>query len=182
MPEILARLEDEHRNFGRLLELLEGELTRLEQGDDADFRIISDIMRYVGVYPDMVHHPIEDLVFKRLMDLGSPQAGPASELLAEHDRLRHLGHTFRDLVQGILGGAITPLDRVRSIGREYADLCRAHGRREEEEVFPHAREALTAEDWERIRADLSSYTDPLFGDLVDQSYRHLYEMIERAHS
>ncbi len=182
MPVILARLVAEHRNFARLLEILEAEIARLEQGENADFRIISDIMRYVGVYPDMVHHPTEDRVFKRLIELCPPEAGLAGDLLAEHDRLRRLGHSFSGLVQGILGGAITPLDRVRSVGREYVDLCRAHGRWEENEFFPRAREVLTAEDWERIQADISSYTDPLFGDIIDQSYRYLYDMIERASS
>ena len=38
---------------------------------------------------------------------------------------------------------------------------------------------LTAEDWDRIRAEITSATDPLFGDIVDQSYQHLYDMIER---
>ena len=69
----------------------------------------------------------------------------------------------------------------RLVGQEYLDLCRGHARLGEREVFPHAREVLTAEDWDRIRAEITSATDPLFGDIVDQSYQHLYDMIERAH-
>ncbi|MGH8569808.1 MAG: hemerythrin domain-containing protein [Gammaproteobacteria bacterium] len=179
MPEILARLEREHRDFGRLLDLLDGQLARLGRGEDADFRIMSDIMQYVGVYPDMVHLPTEALVVRCLIDRDATQARIGGELLAEHDTLRRLGHAFNDLVQRVLGGAIVPLDRVRSVGHEYLDLCRGHARLGEREVFPRAREVLAAEDWDRIRAEITSATDPLFGDIVDQSYQHLYDMIER---
>lgn len=179
MPEILARLEREHRDFARLLDLLDGQLARLGRGEDADFRIMSDIMQYVGVYPDMVHLPTEALVVRCLIDRDATQARVGGELLAEHDTLRRLGHAFNDLVQRVLGGAIVPLDRVRSVGHEYLDLCRGHARLGEREVFPRAREVLAVEDWDRIRAEITSATDPLFGDIVDQSYQHLYDMIER---
>ncbi len=179
MPEILARIEREHRNFARLLDLLDDQLARLGRGEDADFRLMSDIMRYVGVYPEMVHLPTEALVVRCLIDRDATQAEVGGELLAEHDTLRRLGHAFNDLVQGVLGGAIIPLDRVRSVGHEYLDFCRGHARLGEREVFPRAREVLTAEDWDRIRAEITAATDPLFGDIVDQSYQDLYDMIER---
>jgi len=181
MPEILARLEAEHRNFARLLDLLDDQVARLGRGEDADFLLMSDIMRYIGVYPEMVHLPTEALVVRCLIDRDATQAEVGGELLAEHDTLRRLGHAFNDLVQGVLGGAIIPLDRVRSVGHEYLDFCRGHARLGEREVFPRAREVLTAEDWDRIRAEITAATDPLFGDIVDQSYQHLYDMIEREH-
>jgi hemerythrin-like domain-containing protein len=179
MPEILARLEREHRNFARLLDLLDGQLALLDRGENADFLIMSDIMRYVGVYPSMVHLPTEELVVRCLIDRDATQTQVGGELLAEHDTLRRLGHAFNDLVQGVLGGAIIPLDRVRSVGHEYLDLCRRHARLGEREVYPRAREVLAAEDWDRLRAEIASATDPLFGDIVDQSYQHLYDMIQR---
>ena len=74
MSEILARLEREHRNFARLLDLLDGQLARLGRGEDADFRLMSDIMRYVGVYPEMVHLPTEALVVRCLIDRDATQA------------------------------------------------------------------------------------------------------------
>jgi len=181
MPEILARLEAEHRNFARLLDLLDDQVARLGRGEDADFLLMSDIMRYIGVYPEMVHLPTEALVVRCLIDRDATQAEVGGELLAEHDTLRRLGHAFNDLVQGVLGGAIIPLDRVRSVGHEYLDFCRGHARLGEREDFPRAREVLTAEDWDRIRAEITAATDPLFGDIVDQSYQHLYDMIEREH-
>jgi hemerythrin-like domain-containing protein len=179
MSEILARLEKEHRNFARLLDLLDGQLARLGRGEGADFRIMSDIMRYVGVYPEVVHLPTEALVVRCLIDRDPTQARIGGELLAGHDTLRRLGHAFNDLVQSALGGAIIPLDRVRSVGHEYLDLCRGHARLGEREVYPRACEVLTAEDWDRIRAEITSATDPLFGDIADQSYQHLYDMIQR---
>ncbi|MGH8472031.1 MAG: hemerythrin domain-containing protein, partial [Gammaproteobacteria bacterium] len=147
MPEILARLEREHRNFARLLDLLDGQLMGLGHGEDADFLLMSDIMRYVGVYPEMVHLPAESLVVRCLIERDATQAQVGGELLAEHDVLRRLGHAFNDLVRGVLGGAIIPLDRVRSVGHEYLDLCRRHARLGEREVYPRAREVLAAEDW-----------------------------------
>jgi hemerythrin-like domain-containing protein len=49
----------DHVNFGRLLNLLEGELRRLHDDRSPDYELMLDIMYYMTHYSDVLHHPKE---------------------------------------------------------------------------------------------------------------------------
>ena len=61
---IIERLCQEHRNIETLLAVLERELEIIfDRGDRPDYHVIRTIISYFEVYPDLYHHPLEDLVF-----------------------------------------------------------------------------------------------------------------------
>lgn len=179
MSDLLARLQRDHSNFARLHVLLEQQAALMDRGETANFRLLSDIMRYMAVYPDVNHHPTEDLIFAKLASRAPEARAAVSDLQEEHRRLSEVGRAFANLVSAVLGGGITPLDKLRGLMWEYLLLNRGHLAREEAEVFPHAARALTSEDWKEIEATLSASTDPLFGEVVDHSYHCLLDLIER---
>ena len=63
---IIERLSQEHRNIERLLAILERELQVFDRGDRPDYRVISAVISYFELYPEVYHHPQEDLVFAKL--------------------------------------------------------------------------------------------------------------------
>jgi hemerythrin-like domain-containing protein len=63
---LLTELRQDHRNMAVLLNLLQEEALRLEQHDRPDYELLLDIMRYMTVYSDAIHHPKEDLVYAGL--------------------------------------------------------------------------------------------------------------------
>ena len=60
---IIERLCQEHRNIETLLTVLERELEIFDRGDRPDYEVIRAIISYFEVYPEVYHHPQEDLVF-----------------------------------------------------------------------------------------------------------------------
>ncbi|MCG8371175.1 MAG: hemerythrin domain-containing protein, partial [Proteobacteria bacterium] len=64
--DIMAELRDDHRNMAIVLDLLEDIVAEMEAGRDPDFELFDEIMRYMTVYPDAVHHPKEDVVYAEL--------------------------------------------------------------------------------------------------------------------
>ena len=66
VANVLTELRQDHRNMGLMLNLLEQESNRLFDGDDTDFELLHDVMHYMTVYPDTVHHPKEDRIYAEL--------------------------------------------------------------------------------------------------------------------
>ena len=63
---IIELLSREHRNLERLLDVLEHELEIFDRGDRPDYEVIRAIVSYFEVYPELYHHPQEDLVLAKL--------------------------------------------------------------------------------------------------------------------
>ena len=109
--EILAELRQDHKNMALLLNLLERESNRIYEGDDPDFDVLHDVMQYMTVYPDAVHHPKEDRLYAEVRSV-------RPDLASGFDRITtHLGVTAGRLVSlrlEILGGflalAVWPSD------------------------------------------------------------------------
>ena len=55
--ELLSELREDHRNMAIVLDLLEAAAKQAYKGEDPDFELVAEIMRYMTVYPDAVHHP-----------------------------------------------------------------------------------------------------------------------------
>ena len=60
---IIERLSREHRNIEKLLAILERELRVFDRGDRPDYEVIGAIISYFELYPEVYHHPQEDVVF-----------------------------------------------------------------------------------------------------------------------
>ena len=63
---IIERLSREHRNIEKLLTILERELEVFDRADRPDYEVIRAVISYFEVYPEVYHHPQEDLVFAKL--------------------------------------------------------------------------------------------------------------------
>ena len=63
---IMERLSQEHRNIERLLTILERELEVFDRGGRPDYEVIGAIISYFELYPEVYHHPQEDVVFAKL--------------------------------------------------------------------------------------------------------------------
>ena len=63
LARILEELREDHRNLARLLDLLENECRDVPAEGEPDMDLLHDIMHYMTVYPDAIHHPREDLVY-----------------------------------------------------------------------------------------------------------------------
>ena len=63
---LMKELREDHRNMAIILDLLDDVVREAAAGQDPDFELFDEIMRYMTVYPDAVHHPKENIVYEQL--------------------------------------------------------------------------------------------------------------------
>ena len=182
MPETLDQLRLDHRNVAELLGVLERELDAVTAIGDPDFALMGEVMRYMTFYPDHTHHPKEDLLFGRLLERRPEEAGEVAALRAEHEELRVLGSRFHDDLQRVIDGGLVEREALDAAGRAYVDLLRRHMERENVGVLPLAERHLLPEDWVVVERAFAGRQDPVFGPIVDESYRELLAAIRREGS
>src|SRR6516162_8121331 len=83
---LIERLSREHRNIERLLAVLEREIEVFDRGDRPDYEIIRGIIYYFDLYPELYHHPQEELVFAKLKLRDAAAAEKVGNLTLEHQK------------------------------------------------------------------------------------------------
>jgi hemerythrin-like domain-containing protein len=173
---IIELLSREHRNIERLLAVLEHELEIFDRGDRPDYEVVRAIISYFEVYPEVYHHPQEDLVFAKLKIRDPAAATNIGDLAREHQkgavRLRRVAQA----VDGVLADREVLRQTVDAIIRDFIEHERRHMMMEDRHFFPAAAKALKPEDWTEIAAALTARKDPLFSDAAEERFDAL-----RAH-
>ena len=180
MSDPIALWRTEHINFATLLDLLEVELDRFHRGEAPDYELMLDIMFYMTHYPDVLHHPKEDLAFARIAERDAGARPLVEGLAAQHARLKGDGNALVIALDDIVNGSITSREHVEAPGRAYIAAFRAHMDREDAEILPMAAKLLEREDWAAIDAAILQLEDPIFGKTVDERYAALRRQIARG--
>jgi hemerythrin-like domain-containing protein len=181
---IIERLSQEHRNIAKLLAILERELEVFDRGDRPDYEVIRAIISYFEVYPEVYHHPQEDLVFAKLRTRDPAAAAKIGDLAREHskgaDRLRRVAHA----VDNVLADAEVLRQDVDAIVRDFITHERHHMMMEDRDFFPAALQALKPADWTEIASAVTSRKDPLFSDAVEERFdalrAHIWQLEQEA--
>lgn len=172
MAKVLDDLRRDHVNMGKLLDLLEAQLRRLEEAGAPDLDLMLDILDYARDYPDLCHHPKEDLVYRRLMERAPETRAAVEELLSEHEVMVRGTKDIADTLNSLLLDAEVPRAGVVERLRDYIALNRRHIDKEEADMFRRAEAALSDADWNEIDAAIAA-DDPLFGGAAREKYRAL---------
>lgn len=178
MGDLINELRQDHYNMAKLLKILEAELEPIS-ADEAlpDLSIMSDIMRYMTHYADVVHHPREDALFDLLKQKSEDAADAIRTLRVEHEQLETMGAEFRDMVYAAADGHMIKRDVFENLGRNYISVLFRHMNFEETELLPKARELMDENDLSAAKAAVEAGHDPLFGELVENDYRALLDFI-----
>src|SRR6185437_5502993 len=144
---IIERLSQEHRNIAKLLEILERELDVFDRGDRPDYEVIRAVISYFEVYPELYHHPQEDVVFAKLRTRDPTAAAKVGDLAGEHrkgaERLRRVAQA----VDNVLRDREVLRKNVDNIVRDFIEQERRHMTMEDRDFFPAALKALEPQDW-----------------------------------
>jgi len=169
MINVLDRIRRDHANLAKLLDAIERELDRFDRDELPDYDIIEGVVEYCLDYPDLYHHPLEDLIVRRLSEL-EPAAKPAiAGLEAEHQALAAATRRFAESLQGVLLDQEVTREEFQALAREFVARYRDHMRKEEETFLPVAAKLLNREALAEIEAQAKKREDPVFG--ADQSAR-----------
>lgn len=170
-------IHDEHRALAAMLAGLRAIASGIEAGRlKPDFSLFNDMIEYIEMVPEKVHHPKEnDFLFARLRQR-SAQALPIIEQLEEEHRLG----------AERIAALRAALDSYRQHGeaafkdfdaalKTYLDQEWAHMNTEEGLIFPLARAHLLPEDWAEIDAAFLANDNPWQGAAGE--YEQLFSKI-----
>ena len=177
MHDVIALWHADHVNFGTLLNLLEDQVALFHAAGSPDYELMLDVMYYMTHYPDVLHHPKEDLVFAKIKER-TASAGPViDELTKQHAWLRASARELVRNLDDIVNGSITSREAVEEAARAYIMNLRKHMRVEETEILPLAASSLLAHDWAAVEAAIRHIEDPLFGARSEERYAALRRQV-----
>ena len=178
LADLLDDLRADHRNMSAMLDLLDQQIEHIRDGEQPDYELVHDIMRYMTVYSDAVHHPKEDLLYGAIKSENPEMANGLERVEPEHQELARLGEALRNDIEAVASGAAVTRERLVEDTSNYVTMLRKHMAWEEEDLFRRARELVNSE--KEMFVDISKFDtlDPVFGPERAHSFANLLQNIK----
>jgi hemerythrin-like domain-containing protein len=175
---VLSELSQDHRNMSLMLNLLELESNHLFDGEETDFELMQDIMHYMTVYPDAVHHPKEDRIYAEVKAVRPDLAAGFDRIVVDHRHIASLGVALRNDVAMVNAGGFVEKKLVVADALRYVNVLRGHIQWEELDLFRRVREMI-AEGHDLLEtATFSQESDPVFGPEIEANFSRLFDCVE----
>ena len=173
----LIKLHEDHINFLKLLTFLEEQRLLLKDCKHTDLSSIYDAIRYMKEYPDFIHHPLENVVFKYYVEHHKEAREEINRLIHEHEEMPLLTDKLLEMLQSALADIPQSRDDLCASLKEYISIQKEHMNQEEAFVYPILNTKLSNKDWIKIDTELAHVEDPLFGTKVKEAYQELLAQI-----
>lgn len=160
-----------------LVKTLEWQIAEFEHGGAPDYDLIRSTLDYFLSFPELYHHPKEDMVYARLRERNPEAARRIGDLRREHETLAARSREFSAGVIAVIDAAQVPRESLVRWARAFIDLQVAHMRMEEDVFFPAALQELSEADWRSLEAEMTREEDPLFGEHVGTRFESLRRSI-----
>jgi len=180
LASLLAELHTDHRNMASMLDVLEAESNRLYDGQDGDYELMADVMRYMTVYPDAVHHPKEDMVYAELKAVRPDLSKGFDQIVIDHRELADLGMKLRNDVEAIMSGTALRRNVVVADALRYVRRLREHMQWEERDLFIRVEEMINDGHNLIVDSELHGRMDPVFGPEVEKRFGRLFDSIQET--
>ena len=176
--QLLSELREDHRNMALVLNVLETTIETAAIGADPDFELVNEIMHYMTVYPDAVHHRKEDLVYAELKRQRPDLADDLDDVPKDHAQIALLGGKLRDDVEAIVAGAAVRREQFIVDALQYVGRLRKHMNWEEADLFSRI-DTMIGEDPHAVDVgDFLHIKDPVFELEVEAGFRRLISSLE----
>jgi len=161
-----------------MLDLLDQQIEHIRDGERPDYELVHDIMRYMTVYSDAVHHPKEDLLYGAIKSENPEMANGLERVEPEHQELARLGEALRNDIEAVASGTAVTRERLVEDTSNYVTMLRKHMAWEEEDLFRRARELVNS--GKEMFVDISNFDtlDPVFGPERAHSFANLLQNIK----
>jgi hemerythrin-like domain-containing protein len=180
MSAVLEHLQVDHRNMRQLLRVLEEEINAYNTRGTGDFDLMKQIMEYTLHYPNLIHHPREEMLFRRLVERDPASKKMVGDLTMEHQELARLTHRFAAALHNVAHDVELPRALFSKVADEYVTRSRQHMDTEEHTFFPRLLAVLKDEDWTDFNALATRGYDPLFGTKIEEHYKAVHQRVLTA--
>lgn len=174
MHQCLRELHQDHLNLSRVLQVLERQLADIEAGGRIDLHLLGEIVDYVRSYPDLIHHPREDVILRRYRERFPEVRELVDRVMEQHLELRQRTLVIKDTLQQCWQDSPVPREYISRLIGDYLRLQWEHLDLEEGEVYRLVERGLTEADWNDIDRAMPVGSDPLFDDLLRKGYENIF--------
>ena len=175
--KVLAELREDHKNMALMINLLERESNRIYDGEEPDYELLQDIMHYMTVYPDAVHHPKEDRLYAELKAARPDLSTGFERITMDHRHIAELSMKLRDDIASINAGNPIKRNAVVADALRYVNTLRGHMQWEELDLFRRVDEMIRMGHDVIETANLVHQADPVFGPEVEENFGRLVDCI-----
>jgi len=179
MTNIIQELRIEHTNMKQLLKILEDQIGIFGIAGQPDYTTAQDIILYFLDFPDQCHHPKENLLAQKLLDLSPKGAEFLRQLPELHEELGALTQNMAKVIRRVLNEAELPREDVSRAVEEFINSQRQHIDMEEASFLPLAEHVLSEADLEELESEIFQREDPLFAPKVEEHFAMLRDHILR---
>ena len=178
---LMKALRAEHRHMATVMQLFTEQLDAIAVGELVDTHVVYEIMHYMVSWPDRFHHPREDLIYARVVEVDASLADEVDTLQRDHDQTAKRGKQVLQDIERWRQGDASGTVLVKS-GREYVDHIYEHMNLEEKLVFPRIEAALTLQDWRELAEDdqLQAVSASVFGPQIQREFRNMARKLRRG--
>ena len=131
-------------------------------------------------YSDVIHHPLENIVFNYFLEYYDVNHDDIAHLMNEHEAMPELTKKIIYMLECVISEM--PIERNLFCERltEYIDVQKQHLNYEESKVYPCLSSNMKEHDWQALDVDLNKVDDPLFDQPTDKSYQLLLSRVTAA--
>jgi hemerythrin-like domain-containing protein len=158
--DAISLLMDEHQLILRALDALDAFAAKVARGGQHQEEL-GRFVRFIREFADARHHgKEEDILFEAMVAAGFPrQAGPIAVMLMDHDA----GRAFVSVLAERSAQAVpwTDIDRraVAEAAGGYSSLLRGHILKEDQILYPMARQRLHDEALARVDRECAAFEE-----------------------
>ena len=181
MNLVVEQLQQDHRQLVRVLYHLEKAIksfSGIGRGT-ASMESVLDILDYIQVYPEIWHHPVEDLIYEILLQKEIPEPQLLANCIEEHGVLELLTENLHSYIDQLAAGREEVRLRFVRAGSDYVNRQLTHMEHEQTTLFPLIDRYLNDEDWELIKQRIKSI-QPAADQGRYKRYQSLYQDIASA--
>jgi len=161
-----------------VLDLLERVVDDIRNENDGVLELLAEIMHYMTVYPDAVHHPKEDLVYAQLQKHRPDLADGVESVPDDHREIAELGARLRTDIDAIESGTAVRRQQLIDDAASYVQRLRKHMEWEESDLFPRIDRMLESKTNPLDLAEFRATPDPVFGSSSQAGFRRLMESLD----
>jgi hemerythrin-like domain-containing protein len=162
-----------------MLRLLEQESNLIYDGGDPDFELLHDVMHYMTVYPDAVHHPKEDRLYAELRIVRPDLSKGFERITMDHRHIAELSMTLKNDIAAVNSGTFLRRKSVVGNALRYVNTLRGHMQWEELDLFRRVEEMIREGHGLIDATHFSQMSDPVFGPAVEENFGRLVASIRQ---
>ncbi len=179
IEKTMNELRTDHRNMAMLLDALDAESARLQGNDEPDYELIGEIIAYMSEYPDAVHHPKEDLIYRHIHSQHTEIDTSLEHIESDHRALGVATVEIQKCLADVDTDGLPDRKALTTALQKYSRDLREHMYWEEKDLFEIADSMQDDAAWAELLKRHNVSRDPLFGNSVERRYRKLFNHIQR---